>query len=414
MRAMKRRTVLSGLASSLLSVGLVSPSQARSTTVPYRLVRTEIEVFPDRQPGGFSHFRIPSMVATRTGILMAFCEGRRSRRDHGDTDILFKISVDGGLNWRAPTCIFNRQTCTYAAAPQSPDGNPHEVVIGNTGLFPNRAVNWRNPTAVYADGKVFLFLVVDEAGEAQKTIQSGKSLYTSRFFMLETMNPEDRWIHGISWSAPRELIVDHPYLWGQFGPGRATVHKGRLIVPAATNNGSRDDSMAFALLSDDGGQSWVRSGPAGTATETQITPLLGGGLLMSKRRTKTQDFFVSWDNGGSWSPLPGRQLGLVTPTVQTGLITDRLGKVIVTAPHHPNDRVDLSVYVNDDILVSDQWAGPYPLEPENRCTSKRGCRNTQGYSCPAIRPDGVLVVLYEDSKWGEPYRRLNCAILAPV
>ena len=41
-------------------------------------------------------FRIPSIVATRTGSLLAFCEGRRSGRgDSGDIDILLRRSDDG-------------------------------------------------------------------------------------------------------------------------------------------------------------------------------------------------------------------------------------------------------------------------------------------------------------------------------
>lgn len=49
---------------------------------------------------GYASFRIPAVVATGTGTLLAFCEGRvGSAHDHGDIDIVLKRSADGGRTW---------------------------------------------------------------------------------------------------------------------------------------------------------------------------------------------------------------------------------------------------------------------------------------------------------------------------
>src|SRR5262249_14404804 len=49
---------------------------------------------------GYHTYRIPSLLVTRKGTLLAFCEGRKtSRGDTGDIDLLLKRSYDGGKTW---------------------------------------------------------------------------------------------------------------------------------------------------------------------------------------------------------------------------------------------------------------------------------------------------------------------------
>jgi len=41
---------------------------------------------------GYHTYRIPALIVTRQGSLLAFCEGRKNnRRDHGDIDLLLDI-----------------------------------------------------------------------------------------------------------------------------------------------------------------------------------------------------------------------------------------------------------------------------------------------------------------------------------
>ena len=49
---------------------------------------------------GYNTFRIPSITVTKTGTILAFCEGRKNgRSDSGDIDTVLKRSVDGGKTW---------------------------------------------------------------------------------------------------------------------------------------------------------------------------------------------------------------------------------------------------------------------------------------------------------------------------
>lgn len=86
-----------------------------------------VEVFISGQ-AEYHTYRIPAIVRTEKGTLLAFCEGRKaSRRDWGDIDLLVKRSTDGGRTWSAFQKI----------ADFGPDtvGNPAPVVDRQTGTI---------------------------------------------------------------------------------------------------------------------------------------------------------------------------------------------------------------------------------------------------------------------------------------
>jgi sialidase-1 len=53
---------------------------------------------------GYHTYRIPALVVTDAGTLLAFCEGRRgSSADAGDIDLITRRSSDGGRTWSETT-----------------------------------------------------------------------------------------------------------------------------------------------------------------------------------------------------------------------------------------------------------------------------------------------------------------------
>ncbi|MYZ18066.1 sialidase family protein, partial [Streptomyces sp. SID337] len=59
------------------------------TSVPFRAGRE-----------GYASFRIPAVVTSAAGTVLAFCEGRvGSQADFGNIDIVLKRSADGGRTW---------------------------------------------------------------------------------------------------------------------------------------------------------------------------------------------------------------------------------------------------------------------------------------------------------------------------
>src|SRR3954465_9169268 len=53
--------------------------------------------------GGYAHYRIPGLVVTKRGTLLAYCEARKSTKgDWGAIDVLMRRSTDGGTTWGPP------------------------------------------------------------------------------------------------------------------------------------------------------------------------------------------------------------------------------------------------------------------------------------------------------------------------
>src|SRR5215813_2825807 len=61
----------------------------------------QVDVFRSGE-GGYHTYRIPALIVSAKGTLLAFCEGRRnSAADAGDIDLLLRRSFDGGKTWAA-------------------------------------------------------------------------------------------------------------------------------------------------------------------------------------------------------------------------------------------------------------------------------------------------------------------------
>ena len=68
---------------------------------------------------GYHTYRIPAIVTTPEGTLLAFCEGRKtSRSDHGDLDLVLRRSTDGGTTWAPMQIVYE-------------EGGDARVTIGN-------------------------------------------------------------------------------------------------------------------------------------------------------------------------------------------------------------------------------------------------------------------------------------------
>src|SRR5262249_1474049 len=77
---------------------------------------------------GYHTYRIPSLIVSKEGTLLAFCEGRKkSKSDSGDIDLLLKRSTDGGATWSKQQVVWDdgENTC----------GNPCPVLDDKTGAI---------------------------------------------------------------------------------------------------------------------------------------------------------------------------------------------------------------------------------------------------------------------------------------
>src|SRR5262249_6561478 len=77
---------------------------------------------------GYHTYRIPALLVTKKGTLLAFCEGRKNGPgDSGDIDLLLKRSFDGGKTWAKTQVVWDDGTNTC--------GNPCPVIDSRTGTI---------------------------------------------------------------------------------------------------------------------------------------------------------------------------------------------------------------------------------------------------------------------------------------
>lgn len=208
--------------------------------------------------GGYHSYRIPSIVRTTRGTLIAFAEGRRhSGADHGDIDIVMRRSRDHGKTWGRVELVFSKHGDTC--------GNPTAVVDQDTGA-------------------IWLFASWNDAAHSQAGrggLQPIDAWGQRRVYSLVSRDEGDSWELV---NRTRQL-VPRSYAWDAVGPGvgiqlRRGPAPGRLIIPAIGRN----------IISDDHGATWryelLRSA-AGTpltgTSEAAIAELEDGSLYRNDR-----------------------------------------------------------------------------------------------------------------------------------
>jgi len=229
-------------------------------------------------------FRIPAIVVSGRGTLLAFCEGRRkSSSDTGDIDVVLKRSFDGGKTWGPLELVWDDgpHTC----------GNPCPVVDRDTGT-------------------IWLHLTRNDGRDRQGEIDAG----TSR-------EPRTAWVtnstdDGATWRKPVNISpsVRKPH-WRWYGTGPCNgiqTRSGRLVVPTCYSAWVEKDGRGFAnyypnvVYSDDHGKSWRSGGAAGdNAGEGTVVELSDGSLMINVRNwphlTRGRGVAKSDDGGLTWS-----------------------------------------------------------------------------------------------------------------
>ena len=86
---------------------VVLKSGEKNSVVSVRFKIDELDAMAENLPkqeavyrsgeGGYDTYRIPSVIVTKKGTVLAFCEGRKnSGSDTGNIDMLLRRSTDGG------------------------------------------------------------------------------------------------------------------------------------------------------------------------------------------------------------------------------------------------------------------------------------------------------------------------------
>ena len=332
---------------------------------------------------GYHTYRIPSVIVTQKGTVLAFCEGRKiSRSDTDDIDLMLKRSTDGGRTWSDQQIVWDDgpNTC----------GNPCPVVDQDTGT-------------------IWLLLTHNLGVDREAQIVAGTSKGSRTVWV--SRSDDD----GLSWSRPIEITASTKkpnWTWYATGPGvgiqfRHGPHKGRLVVPC--DHKTRGDEVGYhshVIYSDDHGKTWKLGGVTENGVnECQVIERTDGALLLNMRRSQTNRALIratatSTDGGMSWSPLSYDRI-LVSPRCQASLLryvpSDTRGKPIVlfSNPADTKQRIKMTVRLSTDDgrtwpVAKSLHAGP------------------SAYSCLTVLPDMTVGCLYERGD-KHPYETITFA-----
>lgn len=326
---------------------------------------------------GYHTYRIPALAVANSGVVLAFCEGRKSGTgDSGDIDLIMRRSQDHGRTWSEQYVVWDdgANTC----------GNPAPVVDRDTGT-------------------IWLLMTWNRGDDAEPRIIDGTSRDTRRVFV--TSSQDD----GTTWATPREItkyVKLDTWTWYATGPGAGIQleqgpHAGRLIIPCDHIERDSKHYYSHVIYSDDHGATWRLGGrtPQHQVNECMVVELSDGRLLLNMRnydRTKHyRQIAFSRDGGMTWE---GRRFdeALPEPVCQAGM--RRVGDAIFFSnPAHEEKRVNMTVRVSADDGVS--WSEVRVLHA-----------GPSAYSDLAALKTGDLACLYEAGE-KHPYETIVFAVL---
>lgn len=325
--------------------------------------------------GGYDTYRIPAVIVTQRGTVLAFCEGRKnSSSDTGDIDLLMRRSADGGRTWSEPQVIWDDgpNTC----------GNPCPVIDKETGT-------------------VWLLLTHNLGQDHESEIIAGTSEGTRTVWVTHSRDD------GRTWAEPAEITAStkkDDWSWYATGPGvgiqlERGPKPGRLVIPCDHKTlGDEVGYYSHVIVSDDGGESWRIAGVTENGVnECQAAELADGRLLLNMRRSRHNPaehraIAHSGDAGETWSPLRYDEQ-LPEPRCQASLLRYTLAenggrnRLLFSNPAGQT-RENMAVKLSYD-------------EGETWPVQKTLYKGSSAYSCLGVLPDGRILCLYERDGYGK-------------
>ncbi len=336
------------------------------------LVQTE--VFRSGE-AGYHTYRIPSLITTRKGTLLAFCEGRKnSRGDSGDIDLLLKRSFDGGKTWTPFQVVVNQEGDTI--------GNPCPVVDRKSGT-------------------IWLLLTSNPGNATEKEILNSEGEGTRSVWLTHSRDD------GASWASPVEITQSvklADWTWYATGPGNGIQLKsGRMVIPCDHARKGTKTMHSHVVYSDDYGRSWKLGGVVGEGTnECQLVELVDGTLMINMRNylgLQRRVIATSQDGGLSWSELEP-DAALIDPVCQASFLRFTLkGKAGKSRLLFSNP-ADIR-RVNMTLQLSYDEGKTWPI-------ARQLHEGPAAYSSLAILKDQSIGCLYERGET-HPYERITFA-----
>ena len=334
---------------------------------------------------GYHTYRIPALVVSKKGTILAFCEGRKNGVGDADKiDLVLRRSFDNGKTWQEMQVIVADRDMTC--------GNPCPVVDQSNGTI------WLPFCKNLGEGDSYL-------------IMEGKS-------------PRTVWVtssadNGATWTESEEItkdVKDSSWTWYGTGPGHGIQLKnGILVLPChhavGKNFNCKDPYHSHVIYSDDHGVSWKIGGIVNEETdECAIVQTVNGFLYINCRNmTNNRDpnykgankraYAWSENNGISFSKF-GRDKTMIEPDCQGSLVR------FTSKSCHDKNRILFSnpaskIRERLTVRISYDECRTWPL-------SKLLYDGPSAYSDLTIAPDMSICCFYERGK-KDAYEKLTFA-----
>lgn len=322
---------------------------------------------------GFACYRIPGIIVTAKGSVLAYCEARKfSGADQGEIEVHLRRSTNGGHTW-SPAKQIAHLAPRLLLAKDKKTQKPLDTQTVN------------NPVAIAGrDGTIHFLYCVE---------------YQRGFYVRS----ED---DGITWSKPVEIT---PVLeqfrseldWQRIatGPGHAVqLRTGRLVAPlwmSTANKESKLRGAAATIFSDDDGKTWKRGEialPAGN--EPNIAELPDGRVFITARNGDPRGrrmVAYSRDGATGWSETAFVE-ELLEPRCMAGLVSHP-GAGEMKKPLLLFSNPNITSRENKDrknvtIKASEDGGRTWPI-------SRLLQSGPSAYSDLAVLPDGTVLCFYE-------------------
>jgi sialidase-1 len=356
-----------------------APHAQEAKPAPALEAVTMSDVF-GRGEDGYPQVRIPAVVATPKGVVLAFAEGRQGD-DHSENDIVLKRSLNGGATWQALQVVVEMGGDSL--------NDPCAVVLPEAGRV--LLMYQRYPKGFHTEK-----MSHTEAAE----LGFGGPRNTQTFL---TRSEDD----GATWSKPEDIArsLRRPDAISVGSPGvgiqlRHGPHKGRILFPLYEVMPPGDHGgqcYNCAAISDDAGVSWrvgariAEAKLVGEADECQLEELDDGTVVMDARQTSgnCRKGARSRDAGETWEPMYNVPDLVAPPCMGSILRIATTGESDVLATSMPNT---LGERKNGTLFVSRDGGKTWP---EKRVLYPGGF----AYSCLTRLADDRIGCLFERDEY---------------
>lgn len=318
---------------------------------------------------GYPVFRIPAIIKTQKGTLLAFAEARAAKGDGSQNKVVLKRSYDAGATWDKLQLVWDDGANSL--------NNPTVVVETNT-------------------SRVILMFQRYPAGLYENQVQPG--IDGERICRSFVTHSDD---DGATWAKPVDITasVKRPAVVTSIasGPGIGIQltrgpHAGRILIPF--NQGPIADGKVYAVFSDDHGETWkygevAPGNPPGSANEVQMAELLNGSIMLNARNQhgpKMRKTAISRDGGETWSQLHDDPQ-LIEPTCQASIIR-----------HGMRNPAEEILFFSNPASTTARTNGTVRLSRDDGKTwsiSRVICPDKFGYSCLVSLDDKTIGCLFE-------------------